>query len=447
MSDNIRWLLALAAASVTIAVVVAARRDSTKRTRDRCILGVGCFLIAWAAAELPPFVPWTVDGWRRIGAVIDGASSPQVLVACAAYLGIAVASSRGLIGLPIYRELQARAGELRGIIDGGCLDEIDGPRLRASVDQAERVGARRIDGFVVSVPLPDVLGANRTLNGVEKQMLSALESADLRLAASQIAALLPASREGTEAATKIATAMAVSSAEPSGDAQDGAIRNAAGSALILLHRLRDVPQERDVNHIRVALWLTLVGLAATYALSVTFSGREAILVAGALGGLLGSLSALITNRNLSLGMVVLSPVAGALNAIGGVIIVGFLAQGQIALLGEAFANVWTDDGQVSLTALAVAILLGFSGGLFSRIAVAGTAPLLGTAKEDGTTMQDGTPAEITLVPPRETTAPPPGGTNPGPVAAEASVANGHGDRSMAREISYVIVHQRRARRR
>ena len=126
----------------------------------------------------------------------------------------------------------------------------------------------------------------------------------------------------------------------------------------------------------MAVWLTLVGLAATYALSVTFPGREPIFVAGALGGLLGSLSALFMNRTLSLGMVVLSPVAGALNAIGGIMIVGFLAQDQIALLGDAFAGVWS-DGSASLTALAVAVLLGFSGGLFSRIAVAGTAPLLG----------------------------------------------------------------------
>ena len=143
----------------------------------------------------------------------------------------------------------------------------------------------------------------------------------------------------------------------------------------------------------MAVWLTLVGLAAIYALSVTFPGREPIFVAGALGGLLGSLSALFMNRTLSLGMVVLSPVAGALNAIGGIMIVGFLAQDQIALLGDAFAGVWGDDS-ASLTALAVAVLLGFSGGLFSRIAVAGTAPLLGAAKDD-----DGPSPEVTLVSP------------------------------------------------
>ena len=140
---------------------------------------------------------------------------------------------------------------------------------------------------MVLVPLADVLGANRTLNGLEKQMLSTLSGAPLRLAASQIAALLPPGAESAAAASKIATAISPTRPRTSRRPTDGPIRNAAGSALILLQRQRDAPQEREVNHIRVAVWLTLVGLAAIYALSVTFPGREPIFVAGALGGLLG----------------------------------------------------------------------------------------------------------------------------------------------------------------
>ena len=380
MGDNFRWLVALAAASVTIVVVVSAHRHPSSRTRGRCALGIGSLLLAWAASELPPFVAWTSGAWTDLALFIDSAASPQVLVACAAYFGIVMASSRGLIGMPIYRQLQARAGELRGIIDTGCFEASGGQRLETKITQAERFGARCIGRFVVLVPLADVLGANRTLNGLEKQMLSTLSGAPLRLAASQIAALLPPGADSAAAASRIAAAISAAGGRAPDGAPatdlDGPIRNAAGSALILLQRQRDAPQEREVNHIRVAVWLTLVGLAAIYALSVTFPGREPIFVAGALGGLLGSLSALFMNRTLSLGMVVLSPVAGALNAIGGIMIVGFLAQDQIALLGDAFAGVWA-DGSASLTALAVAVLLGFSGGLFSRIAVAGTAPLLG----------------------------------------------------------------------
>ena len=280
-------------------------------------------------------------------------------------------------------------------------------------------------------------------------MLSTLSGAPLRQAASQIAALLPSGEEGGVAASAIATAIA---AQPSPDGLatdlDAPIRNAAGSALILLQRQRDTPQEREVNHIRVAVWLTLVGLAAIYALSVTFPGREPIFVAGALGGLLGSLSALLMNRTLSLGTVVLSPVAGALNAIGGIMIVGFLAQDQIALLGEAFAGVWSDDG-ASLTALAVAVLLGFSGGLFSRIAVAGTAPLLGAGNDDGIR------PDVTLVSPEgevvargaaasDDTPSNSGASTPG---SGPATRNGHRDRSSARRIGTVLVSERRTRER
>ena len=174
MGDNFRWLLALSAASVTIAVVVSAHRHPSGRTRARCALGVGSLLVAWAASELPPFVAWTSGGWTDLATFVDSAASPQVLVACAAYFGIVMASSRGLIGMPIYRQLQARAGELRGIIDTGCFEATGGQRLELKITQAERFGARCIGRFVVLVPLADVLGANRTLNGLEKQMLSTL---------------------------------------------------------------------------------------------------------------------------------------------------------------------------------------------------------------------------------------------------------------------------------
>ncbi len=214
MGDNVRWLVALAAASVTIVVVVSAHRHPSSRTRGRCALGIGSLLLAWAASELPPFVAWTSGAWTDLALFIDSAASPQVLVACAAYFGIVMASSRGLIGMPIYRQLQARAGELRGIIDTGCFEASGGQRLETKITQAERFGARCIGRFVVLVPLADVLGANRTLNGLERQMLSTLSGAPLRLAASQIAALLPSGADSAAAASRIAAAI---SAPPAAD--------------------------------------------------------------------------------------------------------------------------------------------------------------------------------------------------------------------------------------
>lgn len=397
MSDNIRWLIALTAASVTIVTVVTALPggrggaagdptdgDGTgsahrlgRPTRRQVATVIAGLLVFWAAAQLPPFQPWQPARLADLRGAIDRAQSPQVLVACLVYLAIVVASSRGLIGMPIYRQFQARAAELRQSAEYGCFRQ-SRTRIVDSIDRVEQTAARRVGRFVVSVPLPDALGANRTLNAIEKQMIAVLENGDLRLAASQIAALLPATQEGADAAESIARAAAAMDRgrTPSAVAE-ARLRGACAAALILLHRLRDVPQEREVNHIRVSVWLTMVGLAATYALSVTWPGHEEVMIAGALGGLLGSLSALITNRDISLGMVVLSPVAGALNALGGSIVIGFLAQEQIQLLGAAFREVWSTTAPATVTALAVAVLLGFSGGLFARIAVAGTAPLLG----------------------------------------------------------------------
>ena len=397
MTDNLRWLIALSAASITLYLLLTARRKEVEPAiRTRTAVAVGGLLVFWAAAELPPFQPWTSAGWSGLVSAIDTARSPETLVACLTYLAIVVASSRGLIGMPIYRQLQARADELRGTAESGCVPADDSARLTTKIDRAEHVGARRIGGFVLSVPLPDVLGANQTLNGIEKQMLSDLSDGDLRLAASQIAALMPATDQGSAAARTIAAVVStIEKGQLRGSQADSELRNASASALILLHRQRDLPQEREVNHIRVSIWLTVVGLAATYALGVTWPGHDQIMIAGALGGLLGSLSALITNRQLSLGMVVLSPVAGALNALGGTIVIGFLAQEQIQVLGAVFRGVWTEDGQVSVTALAAAVLLGFSGGLFSRIAVAGTAPLLASSGK-----ADGSPSGATLVPTR-----------------------------------------------
>jgi hypothetical protein len=117
------------------------------------------------------------------------------------------------------------------------------------------------------------------------------------------------------------------------------------------------------------MWLTVVGLAAIYALSVTFPDLNEALI------------------------------AGALNAVGGLLLVSFLAKEEIQLLGAVLRDAW--DAPTTVTALAVALLLGFSGGLFSRIAAAGVSPLLGTT--NGTTFEDdktdaGTSARETLRP-------------------------------------------------
>jgi hypothetical protein len=390
VSHNLRWLLFVLGICIFIYAIWVMKRaakvtDADERFSARrrgLVAALAGLVLAWMAAEIPPFKSWGVISWTRIRDTIQLAEAPQALAACAAYLAIVVISSRGLIGMPQYRMLQSRAEELRGLvrtIDQDCTTN-DAEKVRSIFERriAEAEGAARIKklGIVIAVPLPSLLRATRTMNNIEKQMLFELGGDELRLAARQIAANLPATKEGKALCQGILTALQ--------NKEDGPIRDECVAALITIQRRLDEPQAKEAARIRVAMWLTVVGLAAIYALSVTFSELNEALIAGALGGMLGSLSALILRQELSLGLIVLSPVAGALNAVGGLLLVSFLAKEEIQLLGAVFRDAW--DAPTTVTALAVALLLGFSGGLFSRIAVAGVSPLLGTT--NGTTSED-----------------------------------------------------------
>jgi hypothetical protein len=234
-----------------------------------------------------------------------------------------------------------------------------------------------------------VARAARTLNSIERQILSALHGHQLRLQARAISASLPVnSQEGLAQSKAIRDALTarleINQRPLTRDEEEqlaSDIRAACIDGLALLNRLRDEPQETEAGRIRVAMWLTLVGLVAVYVISAAFPDVTDALIAGALGGMLGSLSALILRTELSLGLIVLAPVAGALNAMGGLVLVSFLAQEEIQVLGQVFRQSWTTP--TSLTSLAVALLLGFFGGLFARIAVAGAAPLLGGSNASG----------------------------------------------------------------
>lgn len=70
----------------------------------------------------------------------------------------------------------------------------------------------------------------------------------------------------------------------------------------------------------------------------------------------------------------LSPVGGALTADGGLLLVRLLFDQSINLLSEVFRdNSWGNPA--GALAMALALLFGFSGRLFSRLAIAGTAQL------------------------------------------------------------------------
>ena len=77
----------------------------------------------------------------------------------------------------------------------------------------------------------------------------------------------------------------------------------------------------------------------------------------------------------SWGVLVLAPVGGALAAPGGLLLVRMLADPELNLLGQVFLHSsW--DAPAQPIALAIALLFGFSGTLFSRLALAATGQLV-----------------------------------------------------------------------
>lgn len=124
---------------------------------------------------------------------------------------------------------------------------------------------------------------------------------------------------------------------------------------------------------RRAMWLTVVGL-----LAVTLFGLgpgRSFLLFGALGGFLAPLTQIWQTRRgpndyaTSWGVLMLSPVAGAIAAYAGLLLVRLLADGEINVLGEVFRdNSW--DTPTSTLAIGLALLFGFSGTLLSRVALA-----------------------------------------------------------------------------
>jgi hypothetical protein len=72
----------------------------------------------------------------------------------------------------------------------------------------------------------------------------------------------------------------------------------------------------------------------------------------------------------------LSPVGGVLTAVGGLLVVNLLADPNIKLLGEVFRDTWGRPAQP--IALAIALLFGFSGRMFSNMAITASSQIAGS---------------------------------------------------------------------
>ena len=122
------------------------------------------------------------------------------------------------------------------------------------------------------------------------------------------------------------------------------------------------------------MWLALVGLWGIIAIGSMF-GYLPVMLVGAIGGFLAPI---IDARNpdpkqATWGVRVLSPVGGALTAVGGLLVVAFLA--EVGVLAGSFKAVVQQPP--STTALALALLFGFSGRLFSSMAITATSQIAG----------------------------------------------------------------------
>ncbi|WP_157108420.1 hypothetical protein [Aldersonia kunmingensis] len=121
---------------------------------------------------------------------------------------------------------------------------------------------------------------------------------------------------------------------------------------------------------QAAIWLAIVGLLAITGIAVGF-GHQVTMLVGAVGGFLAPTVTSLTSEGVrsAWGVLILGPVGGALTAVGGVLLVNFLA--EIGVLGKIFADSWIDPW--SVVSLSVALLVGFSGHLFSQLAISAVA--------------------------------------------------------------------------
>lgn len=161
-----------------------------------------------------------------------------------------------------------------------------------------------------------------------------------------------------------------------------------GEGLRISYEYADVELERSAEAQRRAMWLTTVGLIVAFILGL-YGMRETLLL-GAVGGFLAPLT-LIWQREdkgkgeeyaTSWGLLLLGPVAGALAAYGGLLLLRFLSDDRINVLGEVFRNNSWDNPTTTL-ALAFALLFGFSGRLFGRLALSALPQVLPPTSSGG----------------------------------------------------------------
>lgn len=193
----------------------------------------------------------------------------------------------------------------------------------------------------------------------------------LQLAKADLATIPSESEQAKNAMTELTTFVkAVQEAKTT----EADLKAGLQEVLHLVFNARDNFYENLVNWHNKALFLIATGIGLVLVLALA-NCHPMLLLLGAVGGYLGRLM-----RSLQAGKLpadygaywttlFLSPIAGALAAWAGVLLIDVLTQAEIKLLGDAFAKVKfpSTGSPLEDTTMAAAFLLGFSERFFMRI--------------------------------------------------------------------------------
>ena len=211
-----------------------------------------------------------------------------------------------------------------------------------------------------AVHLNQLVATQQTLNGLSRQQAFLVPNEDLPSYAEPI--FLRLGETDSEAKEALRAGFDCPSTTPN------ARRLLVARADELCHGRDDAALRAEYDRQRVSLWLALVGLWGVIAIGSVLGHIETMLM-GAIGGFLAPLidARQPDAKQLTWGVRVLSPVGGALTAVGGLLVVSFLAAPDVDLLGGVFWDTWNTP--TTPVALALALLFGFSGKLFSNMAI------------------------------------------------------------------------------
>ncbi|MEU8436697.1 hypothetical protein AB0F18_28070 [Streptomyces sp. NPDC029216] len=320
---------------------------------------------------------------------VVGEGRPALWLVCACYLVVVYLTSRGLIAAPRYRLLQARLHGCRVRAEvvaataagGGAGGPVRAAALKAVTDRLDRlerngqVAWRLLPRrWVIAIPLSKLASAWRVLHEAESQLLRLEGPEEIALRSRALRLRLGGDRDPADGS--LAGELAAHAGDPAAE------RAALIAVTDRLAEREDDAFEREYELQRIALWLALTGLGAVLLIGLALDHRLSLLLGG-LGGFLSPLVGVMrAQRPASWGVLVLAPVGGALAAPGGLLLVRMLADPELNLLGQVFLdNSWGSPARP--IALAIALLFGFSGTLFSRLALAATGQLMPAGRAAG----------------------------------------------------------------